>query len=152
MYTNSKTAADTRFIWYTWALILMYTSCIPCIPTGAAALILVTITQELGAWGTPLWKNGLCVWKVPPAVALIVARSGKGGGGSARRPDRHRSRSKAAQLSILQPDSPFAGLLRKTRSELLPFLACYAAFTLWQIAFLACKLFAGFDGLSLFYQ
>ena len=35
MYTNSKTAADTRFIWYTWTFILMYTSCIPCIPTGA---------------------------------------------------------------------------------------------------------------------
>lgn len=53
MYTNSKTAADTRFILYTWAFTLMYTSCIPCIHPEPAALILVTITQELGAMGDP---------------------------------------------------------------------------------------------------
>lgn len=87
----------------------------------SSSLILVTITQELGAMGDPLFRFSLMCVGAAQAHFPLHCIDRPHPGEMLCRPDRHRSRSKAAQLSIMQPDSPFAGLLRKTRSELLPF-------------------------------
>lgn len=130
MYTNSKTAADTRFIWYTWTLILMYTSCIPCIPTGAAALILVTITQELGAMGYPTLKKWLVCVKGSPRRCPDRCPQRERWRGISSPP---RSAPKPQQSRTAQhfaAGSPFCRITPQNSLRAAPFLACYAVFTL----------------------